>query len=181
MSSLKKFRLFFHRYFLKKQLAKQKSGHEGVAYNDARTVGILFEADDIDRRDLALAFAKRLKDKGKKVSLLGYFDHPVDSPNYTFPYFTRSDLDWALRPKKEEARTFMDQPFDIWITADTRTSLHAEYLAALSRAKLRVGPVTIHTECYELMIDPKDDDLKSFLKQIENLLEKTNAKHEEAA
>lgn len=181
MGFIKNTRLFFHHYFLNKQLRSHTPDHGGVSYASARTVGIFFDADDVDRRDIALSFGKRLKEKGKKVTLLGYFDHPVSSPHFTFPYFTRSDLDWALRPKSKEALEFMRQPFDIWITADTESRLHAEYLAALSRAKLRVGPVTEHTECYELMIDSGKDDLKQFLKQVEYLLEKTNPEHEEAA
>ncbi len=182
MDAFRKIQLFFHRYFLKQQLKRQATAPRGVAYNRAREIGLFFQADDLDRREIVLAFAEKLRKKGKKVSLLGYFDHPVSSPNFTFPYFTRKDTDWALRPTGSAVQDFRQKRFDIWITADTRPHFFAEYLAALSPARLRVGPVTTQTECYELMVDTgRRDDLKFFLSQVEMLLDKTNSHHEEAA
>ncbi len=175
--------MFFYRSDLKKRLkqpSRKKAPHR-VNLENAQTIGILFNATDLQTRDTVLAYAKELKSRQKKIRLLGFFDNKVDGESFTFPSFNRKDIDWALRPKGEEVEGFINRDLDILIHADTQTNLQAEYICALSKAKLKVGPVSERIFCYDLMIDAaKINQLKPFIQQIEFFLKKTNIRHEPA-
>jgi hypothetical protein len=94
-----------------------------------------------------------------------------------FPSFTEADFDWMLRPKSETVNTFLQQPTDLLIHANTRPGMYELFVAASAKAKVRVGPYAEHTECYELMADTSGNtDIAYYLKQVEFLLQKTNTK-----
>ncbi|GJM36576.1 MAG: hypothetical protein DHS20C18_55770 [Saprospiraceae bacterium] len=184
MDPLQNIRLFFYRNELKKRLKQQarKKSPKRVNLENAKVIGILFDATDLKTRDTVLAYAKELKNQNKKICLLGFFDNKVDSENYTFEAFNRKNIDWAFRPKGENVETFINNELDILIHVDTQSNLQAQYICALSNAKLKVGPVSEHIFCYDLMIDAsKIKQLKHFIQQIEFFLKKTNIRHEPAA
>lgn len=152
-----------------------------VPFESASTVGLLFEATDLDKREIVLAYAKKLRKKGKKVKLLGYFNNHIDNSNFTFRHFNRKDIDWALRPTGKEVTEFLQHKLDVFINLSTETKSYTEYIAALVNAPLRVGPCTEHTFCYDLMIDlAGKKTLNAFIQQVEQLLKITNTRHETA-
>lgn len=180
MSFIQNMKLFFHNYFMKKQLKqfKRSNKNRSINFGDARFIGIFFNATDLNNQKVALKYAEKLKKKGKKVKLLGYFDNIVEDENYTFDHYNRKQLDWALRPKAESVDNFIKQPFDYLINIDPVTSLQSEYIASFSQAHLKVGPYTEQSACYDLMIDAKDKtSVLNFINHIELLLEKTNTRH----
>lgn len=180
MSFIQNTKLFFHRYFLKKQLQqfKRSNKNRSISFGNARSIGILFNATELDNRKTAMKYAENLKAKGKKVKLLGFFDNQMEDENFTFDHFNRKQLDWALRPKSEVVSAFLKQPFDYLINIEPETNLYSEYIATLSQAHLKVGPYTEQSACYDLMIDAKDKtNVWDFINNIELLLEKTNTRH----
>ena len=180
MSFIQNTKLFFHNYFMKKRLKqfKRSNKNRSINFGAAKSVGLLFNATDLNNRKTAMKYADKLKKSGKKVKMLGYFDNLVEDENYTFDHFNRKQLDWALRPKSEAVENFIKQPFDYLITIDPVSSLYSEYISAFSQAHLKVGPYTEQPACYDLMIDTKDKtNVWDFIKNIELLLEKTNTKH----
>ena len=95
-------------------------------------------------------------------------------------YFNLKNIDWAYRPNGEDVSNFIQQSFDLLINLETTTKSSSEYIAALSKANLRIGPYTENTFCYDLMIDTGNKDLDHFIKEIERVLQKTNNSHEAA-
>jgi hypothetical protein len=181
MSVLNNIRLFFQRRALRQILERQPARNGHMHYDEARHLGLLFNASELNAREKVLKFAEGLRQHGKKVSLLGFFDHPVESSDFLFSIYTEKDFDWMLRPKSEAVQKFVNEPFDLLLHADTECDMYAACIAAASKAKLRVGPYTGRTECYELMADISGSrDLTYYLKQVEFLLQKTNARHEAA-
>ena len=183
MSAISNARLFFHQQQLKKQLKAKKSPRlrKRVNLSSAKTVGILFDATELDSRNIVLKYAKGLRNLQKKITLLGFFNNKIEDENYTFKHINLKNIDWALRPTGAEVKAFIKEPFDVFINADPLTKTHSEYIAALSNAHLKVGPCTENTYCYDVMIDlGKSMDLKKFLQQVDMLMEKTNTKHEAA-
>lgn len=181
MSVFNNIRISFQRRALRQLLERQpaRSGH--IHYDETRHLGLLFNASKLDEREKVLQFAERLRQQGKKMTLLGFFDHPVESSDFLFAIYTEKDFDWMLRPKSEPIQKFVNEPFDLLIHADTDCDMYAASIAAASKAKLRVGPYTGRTECYELMADISGShDLAYYFKQVEFLLQKTNARHEAA-
>ena len=181
MSFIQKWRLYFHHQYLQKELKATKKERKRVNFNSAKTIGLLFEATNTDNREACIAYAETLKERRKRVSLLGYFDSNQQNSNFVFRHFNRKDFDWALRPSNEEVQEFIQQPFDLLINLDPVSKLHAEYIAALSKAHLRIGPSTPNTYSFDLMIDTSGSkDLQQFIQQMEFLLQKTNTNNEAA-
>lgn len=174
-------RLRFHRYFLQKELRQIQRSPRGINWDDAHAIGILFDATELSVRQVVVAYKEKLMKEGKKVQLLGFFNDDQNDPNFTFHHFNRKQFDWALRPTSAEVREFIETPFDLLINLEPVTHSHSEYIAACSRAHLRVGPYTANTYCYDLMIEPADrNNIQAFIQQIESLLKKTNTRHETA-
>lgn len=168
---------------LKRGLQERKTpkGKSEVNLSNAKQIGILFNATAVDDRSRILKYASQLRDQGKQVSLLGFLEDQTELEQLAFPAYNKKGLDWAGRPKAESIKAFMQQPFDLLMNIDLSPGAHEGFITALSRAKLRVGPSTEHTECYDLMIDPgKSASLSKFIQQMEALLGKTNTTNEAA-
>lgn len=184
MRFIQNMRMWAYRRSLKQQLRKrpEPQGKGEVNLNNANTIGILFDATELSVRDTILHYVENLRKRGKRsIKLLGYFDDLTDSENHPFDYYNRKQVDWAFRPQGEQIQNFIKQDFDLLMNINPASLIHTEYIAALSHAKLRVGPYTEHTYCYDLMIDLSPQaGLKQFIEQMETLLGKTNIKHEAA-
>ncbi len=183
MRILQNIREFAHYRSLKQELRTlaRPKGREKINLQSANTIGILFDASQTDARETVQRYAEQLRKRGKRLTLLGYFDDVVEAENFPFKSFNYKQMDWALRPKTGEVQAFIRQEFDLLLNIDPVSKIHSEYIAALSKAKLRVGPSTEHTYCYDLMIEqPAKAGLSKFIEQMESLLGKTNVLHEPA-
>lgn len=151
-----------------------------VGFEKAQSIGILFDATDLENRTIITQYAEKLSSNNKRVKLLGFFDSKLDDPNFTFRYFNQKQLDWAGRPQGENVLDFIQQPFDIMLNLDTKSKPQADYISAQSRAHFRIGPVTENTFCYELMIDISgSQNFQTFIHEMESILEKTNSRQHE--
>lgn len=174
---------YFRNRHLKKQLQVKKANlHKRVNLEKAKTIGILFDASRLDIRQAALQYADQLKRNRKKVHLLGFFNLKQDTnASHDFNFFDKKSVDWRQLPKGKSVDFFLNQNFDIFVFLNPTSTPYSEYIAALSNAHLKVGPVTNQTECYDLMLNVKDKgNLKHFIQQMESILRKTNIEHEAA-
>lgn len=150
--------------------------------DNAASIGILFDGTEQSEREIVLDYAEQLKKAGKKVKLLAFFNNKLKGESFAFPAFNRLEMDWALRPNSREALEFKDQNFDLLLNLTKNTVVPLDYLAALSKAKYRVGPYTDQTFCYDLMIEHAGKtDLKTFLQQVIFYMKKMRPNHEAAA
>ncbi len=173
MDFIEQIRTRLHHYLLDREMPSRNIGRSSVFLENARSVGLLFDAALPEETEVVQGFARSLESKGKKVMQLGYFDEKLQNGNLGFASFSKKQLDWALRPKMEEATEFLRQPFDLLINLSTKSVLPLDYIAAHSKARFRVGPFTENTFCYDLMIEQDaKDGLKAFLKQVLHYLEK---------
>ncbi|MEM1323700.1 MAG: hypothetical protein AAGG75_25795 [Bacteroidota bacterium] len=172
-----------HEYALLKKLDSQRIQRQPADYEQSKSIGILFDATQSQHWMPIKKYAKTLREKGKKLKILAYFHDKHKHDEFPFHYFNRSQLDWLLRPVSSEVGEFIKQPFDVLMTLNQSASMALEYISALSRAQLRVGPYTEKTYCYDLMIETKDQqDLPNFIKEVEFYLNRMNSStHENAA
>ena len=181
MKTIKSWQTQVREYFLQKMINKIDLRRRTVTYESAQTIGILFDATELNHREVVVDFSKDLKKRDKKVKLLGYFDNKQQISNFPFKAFNKNDVDWLMRPKGEAVEKFMNYNFDLLIGIYEGNNLPLEYIAALSKAHLRVGPYTDNTYCYDLMIDTDKRNLKNYINQVEFYLNKMNSsKHETA-
>lgn len=166
----------YHNYKFSKAIKNLRAKRSSVDFDRAESVGLLFDATELNNREIVLKFAKSLEKKGKKVRLLGFVNIKEETDNLAFPNFNQKTLDMALLPEKStDAQDFMKRDFDILINLSLDETEPLEYIAAMSNAKFRVGPFTERTVCYELMIDvTKGKRLDAFIHQAQFFLEKMN-------
>lgn len=182
MQFIEKLRIRFHDSALEKEMRQRKADRGTMYLDNAMSVGILFDATLPENKEIALDFAEKLKRDGKKVKLLAFFDNKIKSGDFTFPYFNQQQLDWLLRPQSPEATAFSEQPFDLLLNISASDTRPLDYIAARSKAKLRVGPFTEKTYCYDLMIDHNQkNDRKAFLQQVVFYMKKMRQQYEPSA
>jgi len=173
MGFINETRTKLHEHFLEKELKNHHNSHASIDFDDAKSVGILFDGTLLTDREAIQKFARKLKSQGKEVKMLAYVDGDQKDGDFVFPHFTKKEVDWTLRPKSQKALEFAEHRFDILINLAANGVIPLEYIAALSKAKFRVGPSTDKIYCYELMIDTsKQTDTLSFLHQVTFFLNK---------
>jgi hypothetical protein len=170
-------------YAYKKHLTKQIStaSCQRKAYNDAKTVGILFDASSVEHREIVSQQAEQLRNKGKKVRLLGFFNDKMPHEGTPYPYFNLKDIDWRFIPKKEVAAIsdFIKQPFDLLYTYVIGENLTVDFITAVSQANFKASAYTkTHSESH-LMVDIQSNtDVRFLIRQLEVYLAKINKKYE---
>lgn len=168
----------FYNFHLRKKLVNAADRRQSKAMNfqQANTIGILFDATQPSSRVFINEYRELLINKDKQVSILAYFDDRQEHQNVIFNYFNNKDLNWYWHPKSNTAKEFAARQFDILIGLHLNPCPPLEYVAALSQAHLRVGRYHPNKEhCYDMMIDVADDyNLKGFSEQIVNLLKRVN-------
>ncbi|MGK0366134.1 MAG: hypothetical protein ACI85O_003205 [Saprospiraceae bacterium] len=176
MSFIHDLKVKYHNYKFSKATNSLRAKRASVDFDRAETVGLLFDATELNNREIVLKFAKSLENKGKKVRLLGFVNIKEETDNLAFPNFNLKSLNLALMPESStDVQEFMKKDFDILINLSLDETVPLEYIAALSNAKFRVGPFTERTVCYELMIDvTKRKSLDAFIHQAQFFLEKMN-------
>ena len=183
MSLLQTVQSYFRDSKLKKELQRKKGfSKKKVNLETAKSIGLLFDATRLDIRQTALQYAEQLKKQRKKVNLLGFFDVKQDpNASHSFPYFDKKSIDWTQSPKGDEVKYFLQQNFDIFVFLNPTTTPYSEYIAALTNAHFKVGPLAERTDCYDLMLNVNNKaSLKHFIKHMEDILLKTNIEHEAA-
>lgn len=180
MSILSNIKKHFYNQSLDKLQKQHSSKQPPVSFESSQTIGILFDATDLETREMVIRYTKELRNKLKRVKLLGFFDSKLNDQNFTFNYFNRRNIDWAGRPNSEFIQEFVDREFDWLFNLATKPTPQFEYISAISKARMRVGPSTDKTFSYDIMIDVAGGDLQAFIKQMELVLAKTNIQHETA-
>ncbi|MGH1433089.1 MAG: DUF6913 domain-containing protein [Lewinella sp.] len=164
------------RFYLKSLPAKIARNKGRVPRNieEAKTIGILFDATDIDYRKKTLAYADKLRKQGKKVSTLGFIATADKEATFSFDFFTLRQIDWAQRPNGDAITHWLNLDLEVLICLFPQSSKFTEYLALHTRAGLKIGPVATNPSCYDLMLDmPAKSTPQQIIQQYEQVLAKT--------
>lgn len=147
----------------------------------ASSIGILYDATDREEFFEVREFFKDLRESRKKAVSLGYIDyketlsfHPLARPEAD--YFFKNQLNWLSKPSSTVVDHFVAEPFDILIHLSLKDLYPLDYIAATSRAGLKIGRASSAiAHCYDMSfhMDPKAD-LKSFAYTIIHYLSQLN-------
>lgn len=181
MSSIQEFRMYFYKKALQQKLQQQTIKRKTTDFQQAKTIGILFDATDLAQREVILKYAKTLEKQAKKVKLLGYLNDKQCQENLTFPHYSNKEISWKLEPQSESIQQFLQTPLDILMVLNTQTNIQFEYISTLAKANLRVGAFTDNIYAYDFMVDTSaKKNLKDFILLVEKYLNKTSTLHEQA-
>jgi|LakMenEpi03Aug12_release.lakeMendotaPanAssembly.Ray.scaffolds.fasta_scaffold169492_2 hypothetical protein len=141
--------------------------------DSAKTLGIIYDASTSESTSLVTTFANTLKNKDKKVVMLGYINDKKSESSELMKLFNKTSLNWYKIPSNKEVDDFLAKDIDVLVAVHTKESLPLQYIAAYSKAKFRIGPfIEKSKSSYDWMIHcTSDTNLDSYLKQVSFYLE----------
>jgi hypothetical protein len=170
-------------YYFQKHLEEQIKATQIMrkAHNDAKTIGIIFDASSQENREIIAQQAEHLRSKGKKVRILGFFNDKMPHEGTPYPYFNLKEIDWRFIPKKnvDAVTDFAKQPFDLLYTYLTAENKTIDFITAISQANFKAGYyTTAHSESQLMVAADETKGLRFLIKQVDFYLGKINKKYE---
>lgn len=182
MRFFSKIQSYFFKSHLNKKLSQIKSNRPSVEFDYAESIGIVFDATDSKNRIKVMDYAQSLIKNGKQVKLLGSVKSKEKELTFPFSFFCQREVNWKMIPESPEVDKFLKNDFDILINLYLGKNNPIEYISAISKANLRVGPYSDNTNSYDLIIDtPIGTDLEHLIKQVNFFLNRINSPAYEAA
>jgi len=182
MRFFSKIQSYFFKSHLNNKLAQIKSNRTSVDFDFAESIGILFDATDAKHRTKVRDYAQSLIRNGKHVKLLGFINSKEKELSFPFSFFSQREVSWKMIPESPEVDKFLKNDFDILINLYLGKNNPIEYISAVSKANLRVGPYSDNTNSFDLIIDtPIGTDLEHLIKQVNFFLNRINSPVYEAA
>jgi|AntAceMinimDraft_17_1070374.scaffolds.fasta_scaffold03605_4 hypothetical protein len=185
MKFTKKIKNNIGNYFLKKELSKSNRKREMTNLNNAKKIGVLYNASNEKDYKLIYHFVKGLQRNQKIVKALGFVEDSI-IPHYCFPklsfdFFTIKDLNWYHKPSNNFVNDFVKEEYDIIIDFCSEDSFPVQYITVLSKAKFKVGRYgKNHRDIYDMMIETdKEITLEQYIKQVTHYLTILNPKKNE--
>lgn len=172
MEIIREFRKKIQYYFLRVRMNRNERGKMVMGLDEARSIGIVFDASTAADYRLITNHVKLLKDLGKKVTCIGfvqqkklpgYLHHHV---NWTF--CQKKDFAWNLRLKTTPMKEFVTDEFDILIDLSSSELFFTKYLAGISKAKYKVGKFNPdQIDIFDLLMQvPDNSNLQELMDQI---------------
>lgn len=141
----------------KTTLKKDKIIRASTSFSDAKTIGIIFSADNKYKFDCIKQLKKDLENEGKTVEVLSYLAKGKDNYEFLFDFFTSRDISFWGRFTSTLVNKFIAQPFDFLFSVDIKSNIYIDNILACSHAKCRVGPFRENkSQFFELMININD-------------------------
>lgn len=164
-------------YLFHREFNSHERQQKLVSFDDARTIGLLYDSTNERNYDIIKKFVKELREVNKKdVLALGYYDKK-ELPNDRFAklgldFFTRKSLNWHYKPIAPIVKNFMAKDFDILIDLHTSNSIIFRYIAASTKAKFKIGKYSrLAAPFYDFMISINEGvTLSQFIEQVNHYL-----------
>lgn len=167
-------------YVFKRDLKLNDRIREVHSFHSAKSIGILYDATDLEDMMMVSEFVNELFSQKKEVKALGYVNLQElthrHMPMLQFDFFFIKDLNWYYKPQNYIISNFVEKDYDILINLCTSNCVPVKYLLASSRAKFKVGKFEEELKIYDLMIDVKEQSLESLIKEVKHYLTLINKK-----
>jgi hypothetical protein len=158
-------RLFYRTLIQRYNALNGVNNEPKVTPNEAKTVALLFDATTLENRKEMERFSKKLQKEGKKVTILGFFNEKTQPNGWTFRVFNKKDVSWKGIPSGNEVQRFLEEKFDLLYHCSITECLPLEWLAALAKARFKIGPAIHDWIHYDLIIGGKFENLNHFIEQ----------------
>ncbi len=157
---------------------------EFMNIEDVRNIGIVFDATSADDFEIVKNYVNKLKQMGKRVHGIGFYDAKVIPQNI---YYTKSDFDLFNakevkgmgEPESPYIKTFITEIRDILIDVNLSNKFPLRYISAMSYAKFKIGidiPKNKNIHDMLITVDPSAG-LDKYLSQVDFYLQMMNKKN----
>ncbi len=163
-------------YLFLRELKNQKRNFHSVTFDEAKKIGILYEATSDHHYELVKQFVKDIRSQQKEVLALGYVDRK-ELPAMRFAklgldFFTRKSVNWKLKPQDIHVQNFIDGDFDILINLNTEKCFPLKYISAMTKARFKIGKYDPRNLpfCDMMIQSGEHTGLKEFIEQVNHYL-----------
>ena len=115
-------------------LTKSTEDTKHPDFSQASSFGILFHADNY-KIEWVKELANRLKQEGKKVSLLGFSETEKEGNHF----FRKKDVSFIDKKNGENVSSFIAYPFDFLLSINNTEQPSYNYVLASSVASCKIG------------------------------------------
>ena len=144
----------------------------------AHAVAIIFDATPLENRKWVDAFAQKLRNKGKRVTLFGFLNDK-NKPSFPFRFFNKKEVDWRGIPKGFEVEKFLSESYDMLYAFYIGENMPLEYIGTLAKANFKIGAYNKKGMLYDVSIDTEHIDLQYLISQTEYFLTKITKSQDE--
>ncbi len=173
----KKIKQYIANYFLKQELKYANRVRLPIKFNfeNVKTVGILFDTTNAEDYELIKRYVTYLREYTKKVKVIGFYSTKhIPALTYSkleYDFFSAKELNWFGKPSSHIIDNFIDEEYDLLVDLNIHDHFPLRYIAALSKAKFKVGKFKEDETIYDMMIECDDTKtVKYFLRQIDTYI-----------
>jgi len=157
-----------------RQTIKKPARREAIAFENIRTVGVIFTVKDLRKHEAVKKFIRNLENEGKRVEVISFLGKDKDNHEFMFDFFTEKNVNFWGNVMAENLKKFVETPFDYLVCLDLEMNIFIDVALARTKAKCRVGGyVENKTDLLEYIIKPAQknfdklaDDIYHYLKSL---------------
>jgi hypothetical protein len=146
-----------------------------VNNNKVKTVAVLLNAEEFDDFEAFRHYFKAMGLTSPKHKVIAFTqDDKYESSQWEI-YFSPKDFGWKGTIKNNDLQAFIDEHYDVLISYYKNEDLLLNFITAASKANFKVGLCRNDERLYDLIIDVKPKEIKTFkdeLKKYLNILNK---------
>jgi len=161
---------------LQKQTEKSLKNRDMTHVNDPlRRLGIIVDEHHFQDFEALYDFSDTLGILRKDVKVFSFLEVRKKTPSLRQNQINNSHFSWKGDIQNQNAKEFLDIPFDVLVCFNSEKNEFLDLMAARSKAKFKVSSVGADTRLFDLLIDidPKrTEDFKNELKKYLEILKK---------
>ncbi|MCP3660747.1 MAG: hypothetical protein GY830_10775 [Bacteroidetes bacterium] len=126
-------------FYSLRNLKRDKYRCCNIGFNNAKSIGILYQFVNSKNQKEVTFFIKELKKLGKKVQNICFIEKETTDFDYNSPSFGFEDLTYRGKIIDEEVRIFLDNNFDYLYFMEFEINPIMKYILSKSKAKCKIG------------------------------------------
>lgn len=155
----------------RKSIQFKSQNSKTSTHNQARRIAFVVDGRKESNLKTIQSYIKKLQERGKDVSLIFMTDH-AEPEQISFQAFNKKSFTWYRIPKAPVIVDFIDSDFDLLICINMDKIQELDAIVDLSNAKFKIGVISEHSELYNLVINPVNEQVwTDYIKMFENTLQ----------
>ncbi len=164
---------FFGERAIRNYLKNNSRSMTSCNINEAKTIGILFNATHQVSFEIVKELVKNVSNKKNTIDVLGFVDSKQLIDHYLyrkgFDFFTSSQLNWYYKPTNPLVDTFIKKQFDLLLNLSLDNPFPIRYIMTCSAARFKTGMYYKNQDYLDLMIDIEKEkqNMNGFQRDLE--------------
>lgn len=161
MNLVESTKLYLGERAIRNYLKVSKRSVASCNINDAKTIGILFNATHQVSFEIVKELVKKISTRKNSINVVGFVDSKQLIDHYLyrkgFDFFTRKQMNWYYKPNHPSIEEFIKKPFDLLMNLSLDNPYPIKYILACSAAKFKAGVFQKDEVYLDLMINIKKE------------------------